>query len=276
MQTRKAVILAHWHGREAEQISVQYNPTEYTLDKQAQIGEITIPGLDAPLQQYVRGQAEKLTLDLFFDTTESGMGASASAVTRLTDKIYQLIKIEPSRHAPPPLSFIWSTEFPGSHVGGAAEGGGVVGAVAGAVAGAASAIAGAVADAASAVAGAGSSALDVIGASLGSQRRNAFPCIMEGIKQKFTLFSPAGFPLRATLTVTLREYRTFEEQHQDTPRNSPDRTHVHALQQGETLAAVARRYYDSPRDWRAVAAQNGLDDPRRLDPGVFLRVPRIR
>jgi hypothetical protein len=273
MQTRKAVILAHWHGREAEQIAVQYNPTEYTLDKQAQIGEITIPGLDAPLQQYVRGQAEKLTFDLFFDSTEGGMGASASAVTRLTDKIYQLIKIEPSRHAPPPLTFVWSSDFPGAFVGGAAAGGDVAGAVAGAAAGAVGGAAGALA---SAVPGAGSSALDVIGASLGSQRRNSFPCVMESIKQKFSLFSPAGFPLRATLTVTLREYRTFEDQHEDTPRNSPDRTHVHALQLGETLAAVARRYYDTPRDWRAVAASNGIDDARRVDPGVFLRVPRIR
>ena len=41
----------------------------------------------------------------------------------------------------------------------------------------------------------------------GNQRRNAFRCIVESVKQKFTLFSPEGVPLRATLTVTLREYR---------------------------------------------------------------------
>ena len=36
---------------------VQFNPTEFSLDKAAQIAEIAIPGLDAPLLQFVRGQA---------------------------------------------------------------------------------------------------------------------------------------------------------------------------------------------------------------------------
>ena len=59
-------------------IEVQYNPTELSWDKGAQIAEISIPGLDAPLQQFVRGQAEKLTLELFFDTTDHGMGKGRS------------------------------------------------------------------------------------------------------------------------------------------------------------------------------------------------------
>ena len=93
-------------------IEVQYNPTELSWDKSAQIAEITIPGLDAPLQQFVRGQAEKLTLELFFDTTDHGMGKGAMSVTTLTDRIYQLIKIEPRRHAPPICTFIWNDHFP--------------------------------------------------------------------------------------------------------------------------------------------------------------------
>ena len=60
-QLAKAILLVDWHGREPEQIPVQYNPTELSFDKSAQIAEIAIPGLDSPLQQFVRGQAEKLT-----------------------------------------------------------------------------------------------------------------------------------------------------------------------------------------------------------------------
>jgi hypothetical protein len=273
MKTRKAIILVHWHTGNPEPISVQYNPTEFTLDKAAQFGEITIPGLDSPLQQYVRGQAEKLTFDLFFDTTESGMGARATSVITFTDKIYQLIKIEPTRHAPPPLTFVWSPDFPGANVGGAAAQQAAASAAIG------SAIEGAASDAADSAApvpGVGDSALEALGASLGGQRRNAFSCVMESIKQKFTLFSPAGVPLRATLTVSLREYKTLEDQLEELHLSSPDRTHVHALAQGETLAAVARRHYDSPREWRWVANANAIDDPRRIDPGIFLRVPRIR
>ena len=77
--------------------SIQYNPTELSFDKQAQIAEITIPGLDAPIQQFVRGKAEKLTVEMFFDTTDEGMGVGARSVTEETDKIYQLVKIIPRR-----------------------------------------------------------------------------------------------------------------------------------------------------------------------------------
>jgi len=49
---------------------VQFNPTEYTLSKGAQIAEIPVPGLDQPILQFVRGQTETMSLDLFFDTTE--------------------------------------------------------------------------------------------------------------------------------------------------------------------------------------------------------------
>lgn len=274
-QLKKAVIRVYWDGRsKPEDIEVQYNPTEYTFEKQAQIAEIQIPGLDAPLQQFVRGQSEKLTLDLFFDTTEHGTGAGATSVTTETDKIYQLIKIEPTRHAPPVLEFVWSDQIAGANIGAAP--GHVAGAVTSAVASAAGAAAGAAGAAIAAAGSLGASALAAAGASLGNQRRNGFRCVMESVRQKFTLFSPDGVPLRATLTVSLREYKTLQNQLDELHLSSPDRTHVHVLQQGETLASVATRYYDTPEDWRAVAAENGLDDPRRISPGVFLTVPPLR
>lgn len=231
MQTRKARILVYWGGPAATPtpIDVQFNPTEYTLDKQLQIGEATIPGLDSPLQQFVRGNAEKLTLDLFCDTTEHGMGETAVSVTTETDKIFQLIRIDPARHAPPVLAFLWGPEFPGNRL-----------------------------------------LRDEAG-----QRREAFPCVMESIRQKFTLFSPDGVPLRATLTVSLREYRDLENQFAQIKPSSPDRTHVHVLQQADTLAAVSQRFYDKPSRWRAIADENRIEDPRRTVPGRFVRVPPL-
>src|SRR5438552_9958901 len=86
---------------------VQYNPTEFTLSKGVQIAEIAIPGLDSPILQFVRGQTETLTLDLFFDTTDRGMDDSAVSVTTKTDKFYQLIKINKDTHAPPICRFTW-------------------------------------------------------------------------------------------------------------------------------------------------------------------------
>src|SRR5438309_302198 len=88
--------------------NVQLNPESLTFDKKPQIAEIAIPGLDSPLQQFVRGQAETLSFDLFFDSTGSGMGAKVTAVSEQTDKVYGLVKIDPKTHAPPICEFVWS------------------------------------------------------------------------------------------------------------------------------------------------------------------------
>jgi hypothetical protein len=275
-QPKKAIIYVEWadRSREPKKIDVQYNPTEYSLDKQVMLGEVMIPGLDAPLQQYVRGNAEKLTFDLFFDTTEHGMGVGAVSVTTETDKIYQLIKIEPERHAPPILTFVWSDQFPGSSVGGAP--GSIAGAAARAITGAAAGAANAAVDSAVAATGsAGATALAATAATLGNQRRNGFRCVLESVKQKFTMFSSAGVPLRATLTVSLREYRTLDDQLEQLDLSSPDRTHAHVTAQTDTLAGIANRYYQRPADWRPIAGRNGIDDPRRLAIGLVLEVPRL-
>lgn len=229
-QLQKATIVATWHSGDLEFIPVQFNPTELTLEKGAQIAEIAIPGLDSPLLQFVRGQNEKLTLELFFDTTEDGMGQGATSVTTLTDRIYELVKIEPDRHAPPVCAFVWNSKFPGSD----------------------------------------------ISPNTGNQRRNDFQCVVESVRQKFTLFSPAGVPLRATLTVTLREYKTLDEQLAQLNLNSPDRTQVSITKQGDTLSGIAARHYRRPGEWRLIADANEIEDPRRLIVGTFLTLPPIQ
>jgi nucleoid-associated protein YgaU len=227
-QLELATIVAMWHDM-MEFINVQYNPNEITFNKGVQVAEIPIPGLDTPLLQFVRGQSETLTLDLFFDTTENGMGQGATSVTTLTDQIYQLMKIDPHTHAPPICAFLWNEKFPGSDVS----------------------------------------------SSVGNQRRTDFQCVVESIKQRFTLFSPEGVPLRAILTVTLREYKPLEDQLRQLNLNSPDKTQGYVVRRGDTLTGIAARQYLRPGEWRAIASANDIDDPRRMEPGTFLQVPPI-
>src|SRR6267143_5481798 len=79
-------------------IPVQFNPSEYTLTKGAQIAEIAIPGIDAPILQFVRGQTQTLSMELFFDTTQMGMGeAPVLDVRTLTEPVLQLVKIKRRR-----------------------------------------------------------------------------------------------------------------------------------------------------------------------------------
>jgi hypothetical protein len=212
-----------------EDYEIQFNPTELNFDKSTQLAEIGIPGLDAPIQQFVRGNAEKLTLELFCDTTDQGIGIGATSVTRETDKFYQLVKIVPALHAPPIVTFQWHREFSGNRVG----------------------------------------------ADWGNNRRQSFTGVAESVKQRFTMFSPEGVPLRATVTLTLREWRSIEQQIHELKLESPDRTHSHQLATGETLSALAQRYYQRPGDWRAIADRNGIEDPRRLVAGRTLTIPSL-
>jgi hypothetical protein len=210
-------------------LDIQYNPTELQFEKQPQIAEIAIPGLDAPLQQFVRNAAEKLTMEIFCDTSDAGMGLNARSVTEETDKFYGLTKIVPDLHAPPVVVFHWHDMISGA----------------------------------------------TLHESLGNQKRNSFTGVCESVRVRFTLFSPEGVPLRATVNLVLREWRPLEEQLRKLGLNSPDRTHGHELRAGETLTAVAARHYGTPDRWRALLEPNGIEDPRRLAAGRLLAVPPI-
>jgi hypothetical protein len=231
-----ASIAADWGNGSSETYNVQYNPKEFSLEKNLQYGEINIPGLDAPLQQYIRGQAEKLTVELFFDTTENGMGKDATSVTDYTDRIYKLAKIENQSHAPAIVTFSWNDKFPGSNLSYGEE-------------------------------GASASA---------NQTRNTFVGVVESIRQQFTLFSSEGVPLRAKINLVLKEYRPLDQQLKQLRLNSPDRTHSHPLQNGETLSGIAGRYYGNSSRWRFIARANDITDPRRLNAGRMLTVPSIK
>jgi len=228
-QLQKALLVASYSDGSSEIFNVQFNPTEFSLEKSAQIAEIAIPGLDSPLLQFVRGQNEKLTVDLFFDTTEGGTGPGATSFTTVTDLVYSLINIEPAGPAPPICTFIWNSNFPGADISPQA----------------------------------------------GNQRRNQFQCVVESIRQKFTMFAPDGTPLRATLTLTLREYKTLDDQLAQLNLSSPDRSHSYVTQKGDSLAGVSSQFYNDPTQWRSISDANGIADPRRLTTGLSLSVPAI-
>jgi len=212
-------------------LEVAYNPTEFTLSKNAQFAEIPVPGLDSPLLQFIRGQTETLTLDLFFDTTDAGgTGADAKPVTDKTDLFYQLIKIESESHAPPVVLFSWGGEaFPGHR---SYE-------------------------------------------TLAGQNRYGFKGVVESVRQRFTIFSSLGLPLRATISLSLKEYKTLQEQIAEIDHHSPDRTRMHVVKQCETITRIAELTSGQSSDWRAIADWNGIEDPLALDSGKVLEIPSL-
>jgi len=90
---------------------VLFNPNEYRLSKANQFAEVAIPGLRAPLLQFGHGNAQTLTMQLFFDTYDPASPDQKSSkntdVRLFTQKVTDLLQINSELHAPPVCQFSW-------------------------------------------------------------------------------------------------------------------------------------------------------------------------
>ena len=105
--------------------------------------------------------------------------------------------------------------------------------------------------------------------------RPVFTGVLESLAVSYVLFTPEGVPLRAKLTMSLREYRSAAAQTAQTPLQSPNVEKSYLVRRGDTLASISQALYRSPAFWRELAAANGITDPRRLQPGQVLTAPRL-
>lgn len=102
-----------------------------------------------------------------------------------------------------------------------------------------------------------------------------FPCVIQSVTKKFTMFLPEGIPVRATLSITLKEYKDYETQLKETIRHSSDRSKTRLVKEGDSLWLIAAREYGDPLFWRHIAQENDIDNPRQLVPGMELTVPPL-
>lgn len=215
-----------------ESFYVLYNPESYTLSRSVKVTEIPGVTSNAPSTQYSHGDAETLTMDLFFDTYNSGKEAGGSLedlvaleanslvvsplkmdVREYTSKIYDLMEIEGKVHEPPKLKIEWkSLQFRGYLI---------------------------------------------------------------SCTQKFTKFCESGAPVRATLSVTFKEFLTPTEAAKKEPKESPDTAKYRVIHQGDSLWALSAAEYGSTAPWRVIAEENAIENPRLLDHGGTLRLPAL-
>ena len=92
------------NGKHAgEIIDCKFNPPEYSTSKQLNYGELQATGSGASVQQFIDGAAETLTMELFFDTSETQEDVREEYV----GKFDILTSIDPELHAPPICKFVW-------------------------------------------------------------------------------------------------------------------------------------------------------------------------
>src|ERR1051326_509205 len=101
-----------------------------------------------------------------------------------------------------------------------------------------------------------------------------FVCVLETLKQQFVLFLGDGTPVRAKLSVSFLEFTLPEEELQKNEPHSPDLTKIGRASCRDTVSGIAGLFYQDPGKWRPIAIVNNIDNPRRLEPGQVLRIPK--
>jgi hypothetical protein len=100
-----------------------------------------------------------------------------------------------------------------------------------------------------------------------------FHGVMQSLEVTFVLFHTDGKPLRAKLAIVMKEYRPVEVQFED---SSPDVEKAYVVHAGETLSSISGSVFRDPRLWREIAVANRITDPRVVDPGTVLTIPRLQ
>lgn len=213
------------NGRFKDQrIEVLFNPAEYSIEKGNTFQSTSLPGLATPVTQFVTGNADTLTMELYFDTyaksSRHGSVTQREDVRNYTRKIASLLDIDPELHAPPICEFTW-------------------------------------------------------GPPLGTPEGIQFTGIIEKVSQKFTFFLDDGTPVRATLSVTFKEYKTIQQQLAEIGRQSADRTKLVEFKEGDALWLYASAEYGDPGQWRVIADNNRIENPRIIEPGKVLELPPL-
>jgi nucleoid-associated protein YgaU len=112
-QLKKATITVLDGADKGKVIGVLFNPTEYSFERTNSYKATAVPGLGSPLLQFVNGECDQLSMDLFLDDYTDPKGPTSllqkenqPLATRLRD-LSKLLLIDRDLHAPPPVRFNW-------------------------------------------------------------------------------------------------------------------------------------------------------------------------
>lgn len=97
-----------------------------------------------------------------------------------------------------------------------------------------------------------------------------FRGLVTSADKRFTRFLPSGVPVRARVNITV-------EQSEAEPKKleSTDKSKAWTVTEGDTLWLIAAQEYGDTAHWRTIAEENGIDNPRNVDPGDELELPPL-
>jgi hypothetical protein len=102
----------------------------------------------------------------------------------------------------------------------------------------------------------------------------SFKAVIEDLSIRYTMFSPAGVPLRAKVGLTLKQFEPEDEWWKQNPTSGTPNPHkLHTVQPGETLDRIAAAELGAADKWRIIAEANRITNPLALKPGTVLTIP---
>ncbi len=112
-QLKKATITVLDGADKGKVITALFNPTEYSFERTNSFKATAVPGLGSPLLQFVSGESDRLSLDLFLDDYTDPKGPTSlqqkeeNPLTKRLADLFKLLEIDRDLHAPPPVRFNW-------------------------------------------------------------------------------------------------------------------------------------------------------------------------
>jgi len=103
-ETKKAKIVILEGTNKGKTINLQFNPSEYTLERISKFDKKFLITRENFKTQYKGGEESDLTLEFLFDTTETGKDVRSEI-----EPLMLLVTKDPELHAPPPCAFIWGS-----------------------------------------------------------------------------------------------------------------------------------------------------------------------
>lgn len=102
-----------------------------------------------------------------------------------------------------------------------------------------------------------------------------FHGVLKAARTHYQLFDSEGAPLRAKVTATFEEVVSNRDRIAEESSRSPDMDRVWVVRSGDRIDRIAAESYGDVRYWRQLAKANGLVNPRSLEPGAVLSLPRL-
>lgn len=99
--------------------------------------------------------------------------------------------------------------------------------------------------------------------------------VLKDMSINYQLFNPAGIPIRAEVTLKVKEHKPFKDRASLLSLLSPDLTRHHTVKASENILGITGEVYEDQHYYLEVAKANELTNFRKLNAGQNLLLPPI-